>query len=281
MLVTNALMTSHYRGKIQQMERVLSLDDPRIARYRNLPDRTWRGESMFIAEGRLLAARLLASRYEVESVLVEDEFVEEFRVLTPSSTPLYVVEKSLLLKIVGFNFHRGALAAGLRGQPLALDDLLKSTTGRARVRFVVCPEITKPENMGLVFRSAAAFGFDGVLLGGRCCDPFSRRAMRVSMGAVLQLPFVKTPNLPAALERLTDEGFKLYAAVLDPSAVPLSDVVWSARLGVLIGNEMAGLDAQSLARSHTRVTIPISSAVDSLNLGVAAGIFLHATERQK
>jgi tRNA G18 (ribose-2'-O)-methylase SpoU len=134
--------------------------------------------------------------------------------------------------------------------------------------------------MGLVFRNAAAFGLDGVLLGERCCDPFSRRSMRVSMGAVLQMPFCKADNLQEALSALKNRHeFTLYAAILAPDAEKLHEIAWPARCGILLGNEMDGLDAASLALCDRRTTIPITDRVDSLNLGVAAGIFMYAMQK--
>jgi tRNA G18 (ribose-2'-O)-methylase SpoU len=260
---------------------IQSLDDPRVAAYRNLPDRTLRGESIFLAEGRLLTERLLRSRYEVESVFVSTEYYEEFRRLTPGSVPLYVAKETLLLQIVGFPFHRGALAVGRRGRPMTPDELLAPAENRPRFRLVICPEITKPENMGLVFRNTAAFGLDGVLLGERCCDPFSRRAMRVSMGAVLQVPFCKAENLYVSLGGLkSSREFPLYAAILDPAAQKLHEVAWPSHCGILLGNEMDGLDPASLSLCDHRVTIPVTDQVDSLNLGVAAGIFMYAMQRE-
>jgi tRNA G18 (ribose-2'-O)-methylase SpoU len=262
------------------MDYIRSLDDPRVAAYRNLPDRTLRGDCIFLAEGRLLTERLLQSRYEVESVFVSTDYYEEFRRLTPADVPLYAADEPLLLAIVGFPFHRGALAVGRRGRPTALAELLAPADRAPLFRLAVCPEITKPENMGLVFRSAAAFGLSGVLLGERCCDPFSRRAMRVSMGAVLQVPFCKTDNLRESLQMLKERAdFLLFAAVLDPAARKLDEVDWPAHCGILLGNEMDGLDAATLELCEHRVTIPIADRVDSLNLGVAAGIFLYAMQR--
>jgi tRNA G18 (ribose-2'-O)-methylase SpoU len=261
------------------MEHIQSLDDPRVAAYRNLPDRTLRGESIFLAEGRLLAERLLASRYEVESVFVSTDYYEDFRRLTPAGVPLYVAEEALLLEIVGFPFHRGALAVGRRGRPTTFEELLAPAEDARQFRLAICPEITKPENMGLIFRNAAAFGLGGILLGERCCDPFSRRAMRVSMGATLRVPFCKTESLRESLQTLTlRREFPLYAAVLDPAAKTIGDVSWPSHCGILLGNEMDGLDTSILEWCDHRVTIPITDRVDSLNLGVASGIFMFAMQ---
>jgi tRNA G18 (ribose-2'-O)-methylase SpoU len=261
------------------MDIIHTLDDPRIAAYRNLPDRTLRGEAIFLAEGRLLVQRLLASRFEVESVFASTEYYPEFRQLTPPDVPVYVAEERLLLEIVGFPFHRGALAVGRRGRPTPLDELLSPADSVPQFRLIVCPEITKPENIGLVFRSAAAFGLNGVLLGERCCDPFSRRSMRVSMGAVLQVPFCKAENLRESLQKLKRRrDFTLYAAILDSTAQKLHEIDWPSHCGILLGNEMDGLDAASLAMCDHRITIPVTDKVDSLNLGVAAGIFMYALQ---
>jgi tRNA G18 (ribose-2'-O)-methylase SpoU len=264
------------------MERIFNSTDPRIASYRNLPDKTLRSEHTFIAEGRLLTHRLLQSHYEAESVFVSEGYYEEFRSLTQAHVPVYVAEESLMLEIVGFNFHRGALSVGKRGDPIRLEMLMQDSVARPAFRLVICPEITKPENMGLIFRSAAAFGFDGILLGERCCDPFSRRAMRVSMGAVLRMPFVKTENLNTVLGVLQERyGIALCAAVVDASAHPLDQIAWPSRIGILFGNEMDGLREETLTLCDLLATIPITDDVDSLNLGVAAGIFMYAAQNHR
>jgi len=285
------------------VERIQSLDDPRVAAYRNLRDRTLRGEEIFVTEGPLVTRRLLASRYEAESVLVAERFADEFEALVAGKTPLYVAGVPLLRQIVGFPFHQGVLAAGRRPQPARLDDLLHGRLGKgdrhllperpsgcfaqkvpvpfsdpaAERTLFVCPEITKPENMGLVFRAAAALGIDGVLLGSRSCDPFSRRSLRVSMGGALQVPLVKSAEFAPDLRRLKEEWqFQLFAAVVDEQAERLSEVCWPPRVGIVLGNEFAGLDDAVLSLCGRRVTIPMQPGMDSLNLGAAAAIFAYA-----
>jgi tRNA G18 (ribose-2'-O)-methylase SpoU len=258
------------------MQVIDSIDDPRIVAYRNLRDRTLRGESIFVTEGAVLTRRLLASPYQAESVFVSYEFAEEFSRLVPAGVPLYVAAEPLLLEVVGFPFHRGVLGAGRREQRHSLDDVAGPKDANSPVRLVICPEITKPENMGLIFRTAAGLGIDGVLLGQRCCDPFSRRCLRVSMGAVLNLPFVKSADLLADLHALKDRWqVELLAAVLDERAERLGDVRWPLRSGVVFGNEFDGLRAEWLAECPRRITIPMHGGTDSLNLGVAAGIVMY------
>jgi tRNA G18 (ribose-2'-O)-methylase SpoU len=257
------------------MQPIQSIDDPRIAPYRNLRDRTLRGESIFVTEGAVLTRRLLASPYQAESVFVSHEFAEEFARLAPAGVPLYVAPEPLLLEVVGFPFHRGVLGAGRRASRYSLEDMA-GKDHRAPLRLIVCPEITKPENIGLIFRTAAGLGIDGVLLGQRCCDPFSRRCLRVSMGAVLNLPFVKSADLSADLHALKDRWrVELLAAVLDEQAERLCEVQWPLRAGVVFGNEFDGLRAEWLAQCPRQITIPMQPRTDSLNLGVAAGIVMY------
>lgn len=264
------------------MERIDSLDDPRIVAYRNLRDRTLRGESLFVAEGRVVARRLLESRFEAESVLVSESDAVEFAPLAAArGVPLYVAPEAVISRMVGFPFHLGVLAAGRRRPLPSLDALLRRPPVEI-LRVLVLPEVTKPENLGLAVRSAAAFGLDAVLLGPQCCDPLSRRALRVSMGTVLQVPLGRSEDLAADLLRLKQQWrVALLAAVLDCRAQHLADVRWPPRAAVLIGNEWSGLREGWLGLCDGRVTIPMHPAVDSLNLGVAAGIFLYEMTRAR
>jgi tRNA G18 (ribose-2'-O)-methylase SpoU len=256
------------------MIRIEQLDDPRIAPYRNLRDRTLRGENIFIAEGCVVVERLLASRYRAESLLVAEEHGAHFAARL-TDCPLYVATPDLLREIAGFNFHLGVLAVGRRPEAVRLDEIMAAPSDRPCC-VVVCPAVTKPENLGLLFRSAAAFGLSGVILGQATCDPLSRRCVRVSMGAVLEVPFVRSSDLRGDLQALRHTWrFERVAAVLDSSAEQLDRSRPATRTALVFGNEFDGLAPAWLAECDRRVTIPMSSAVDSLNLGVAAGIFIH------
>jgi tRNA G18 (ribose-2'-O)-methylase SpoU len=257
------------------MERIESIDDARVAPYRNLRDRTLRGESIFVTEGELVTLRLLGSRYPAESVFVAEKFAERLEQAV-GDVPLYVGSEKLLREVVGFPFHRGVLGAGRRTGALGLDEMMAGAGMSGRCGLVVCPEVTKPDNLGLIFRSAAAFGVEGVLLGSRCCDPLSRRALRLSMGGVLQMPWVTSNDLPGHLRRLrTEWRFELWATVLDERADRLDSLCWPDRTALLLGNEFDGLEEPYLSLCDRRVTIPMRPGVDSLNLGVAAGVFLY------
>jgi len=270
------------------IQKIESLQDSRVDAYRDLVGRARRGESAFIAEGAVLTHRLLASSYGVESVLVSEESAAEFIAALDerpgAKVPLYVVTPSTMAAVVGFNFHRGVLAAGKRpaGEiqaefwqkvyPKPAEDQMR--------RIFICPEVTKPENLGLIFRSAAGFGLDAVLLGERCGDPLSRRCLRVSMGGSLRVPFFKSTGLSSDLQWLkSNYKFEIVGAVLDSTAATPETFRWPQRCGLMIGNESAGIRTNWLELCDARLTIPMREGTDSLNMGVAAGIFAFAMTR--
>ena len=252
-----------------------SLDDPRVVVYRNLKDRALvRLEGRFIAEGLLVVRRLLGSDYAVESVLVAERRAEEVAPHVPPDVPVYVAPAKEISRIVGFGFHSGVLACGRRKPLPSLDDVAATWAGPTTL--VVLPKITDTENLGGLLRISAAFGAAAVVLGGECCDPFYRRAIRVSMGTAFTLPIVRSGNLHTDLTRLRDEWhFDLAAAVLDADAEPLQSARRGERLALLFGNEAAGLDNETLALCTRRLTLPMQLGTDSLNVAVAAAVFLY------
>jgi len=256
---------------------ITSLDDPRVACYRDLKGRTARGEDLFVTEGRLLTRRLLESRFDVQSILLAGQFVEEFEPLAAArGAALYQAEAGLLRDLVGFPFHLGVLGCARRGPRRPLTDLADRLDAGGPMTLVVCPHTANRENLGSVFRSAGAFGADAVLLGPPCCDPFSRRCLRCSMGAVLSVPVIHPGDLAADLNALRSRwGFELWAAVLDEHADLLSRRARPDRVALLLGNEFDGLQALWLDLCDRRVTIPMHGRIDSLNAAVAAGIFLY------
>lgn len=262
------------------VQRIDSVDDPRIAAYRDLKGRTLRGEGLFVTEGRLLTMRLLVSRHATESVLVADRFADELASLAGEGTVVYVASEQLLSDVVGYDFHRGVLACGRRGPRTGLDDVMAAGGQAEDLTLIVCPEVADGENLGSLFRIAAAFGVDGVVLGGQCRDPFSRRCLRVSMGGVLRVPLVESPDLPADLADLKRQwSVELLAAVLDETAEPLDRFRRPPRVALLFGSESVGLTERWLALCDRRLTIPMQPGTDSLNLAVAAGIFVYHMTR--
>jgi tRNA G18 (ribose-2'-O)-methylase SpoU len=244
-------------------------DDPRLADYRALRDADLPGA--FIAEGALVVRSLLSSSYRVRSVLVTPRKLAALADVLPSDVPVYVASRPLLKSVVGFDLHRGAVAAADRPSPAAD----AATVVRGARALLVVEDVSDAENMGSLFRNAAAFGVDGVLLSPRCCDPLYRRTVRVSMGHVLHVPFARVDAWPAAIDDVVRAaGFTVVA--LTPAA-DAADVagVRVTRPAVLVGAEGPGLTDVALARADTRVRIPMRAGVDSVNVATAAAIALH------
>src|SRR5262245_6791973 len=260
--------------------RVDSIDDPRLASYRDLSERNLTRQSgLFIAEGEKVSARLFASEFQTVSVLAEPVLAAQYEPLLAPQVPIYVASRELLEATVGFNFHRGIVACGRRKPGLTAQALLSSFPSQSQATVIVCPDIQDPTNLGSIVRSAAAFGCAGLVLGGKCADPFSRRVLRVSMGAALQLRIVETIDLATDLAALNDADFELVATVLDPTAEKLGATGRGQRLAVLFGSEGHGLECHWLSMCHRRVTIPMQLGIDSLNVAVAAAVVLYELTR--
>jgi tRNA G18 (ribose-2'-O)-methylase SpoU len=229
---------------------------------------------LFIAEGEKVVERLVASDFEVASILAEPSFAEKYAPRVSRETPIYVASRELLVATIGFNFHRGVVACGRRKRAVRTGDVLANLT-QATATMVVCPDVQDPTNLGSIIRSAAAFGCNGILLGGKCADPFSRRVLRVSMGAALQLPIIESRELPADIRALRTARFELTAAVIDPAAEPLAQAKRGKRLAILLGSEGHGLGPEWLGLADRSVTIPMQVGIDSLNVSVAAAVLLY------
>jgi tRNA G18 (ribose-2'-O)-methylase SpoU len=262
---------------------IADLDDPRIAIYRQLKatnQTRWSGE--FVVEGEKLLDRLLASPFPLASVLVGDRHEAQVAAKVPEGVPLYVVPHSAIDLLVGFNFHQGVLASGVR-RPWPWPDLAGLVAAMGpRATLVVCPRLDNPENLGALVRLGDVFGVDAILVGPRCPDPLSRRVLRVSMGTALRLPLITSESVEHDVARLgTTWGFTTVATVVDPGAdaEPLETFRRPDRLAILFGSEAAGLGPEWVARSDRRLIIPMRPGAESLNVAVAAGIILHHVTR--
>ncbi len=254
---------------------VQDLDDSRLDPYRNLKTaRLHRRAGLFVAEGEKVVERLLASDYDVISILVSDRREQAITHLLRPGIDLIVIPDSLATRLVGFKFHRGVMACGRRKSPPDI-----SFFARSRL-LVGCSRVDDPENLGSIVRLCAVFGVEGLVLGPGCADPFSRRVLRVSMGNVFRLPLRESQNLSGDLARLKQEfGFQLFATVADPAAEALGTVHRPRRTVLLFGNEAHGLEPDLIALCHRRITIPMASGTDSLNVALAAGILLYHFRR--
>lgn len=266
------------------VEQVDSLDDPRVALYRNLKDRELAASGdRFIAEGEHLVRRLLASDFPVDSVMLAQRMVAEIAPLVPPAVPVYAVSDSRVHEIIGYRFHSGVIAVGLRKPSTSIDEAMASATSHNINRtclLVVCPEIINADNLGSIMRLCAGFGADALVLGERCCDPFWRRCVRVSMGAAFTLPIVRSSDIAADMKTLRDHwNVELMATVLDEQAEPLEGVARPPRVAVVLGSEPQGLDRRHIAICNRKVTIPMHRGTDSLNVATAAAVFLYHFSR--
>jgi tRNA G18 (ribose-2'-O)-methylase SpoU len=251
-----------------------TLDDPRIAPYRNVKDRDLAAEgNRFIAESEQVVRRLLVSDLATESVLMAQRRQPEIAPLIPDSIPIYVASDELMKQILGFKFHSGVMACGVRRPAMGIDQLLGMLGERATL--MILPEIANTENLGALMRIAAGFGVNGLILGERSCDPFYRQAIRVSMGAVFSIRIVESLNLLQDLQKLREASFELIATVLDEHAERLPSVRPSGRTALLFGNEAQGLSPEVVSQCPRKVTIPMHLGTDSLNVAIAAAIFLY------
>lgn len=271
---------------------VKDVTDPRLQPFLNLRERTLRGESIFIAEGSLVVERLLRSQFLVESVLItrkESGWGNCLELLSKDVPVYYIDEKIIADKLLGFEFHQGILALGRRRIfPTLIQGLEiffeKYIDDGRRHAWIVLPNATKPDNLGLVFRCAAAFGVEAVVLGEQCCDPLSRRALRVSMGGVLQTSIYQAKNILLEINEARKRWkIPFYATVLDEQAISsykFNDVLNQSNFGAFVfGNEYSGMSQDEIAACDYKLTIPMRPDVDSLNLGVSAGIFLYEFNR--
>jgi tRNA G18 (ribose-2'-O)-methylase SpoU len=254
---------------------ISSPDDARLAIFRALPKSTLAQESgLFITEGDKVTERMFASRYQADSLLVEPQYAAKYEQLAAPELPIYVVPHEVMLRTVGFPFHRGVVGCGRRVALPPLREVVPPTDQPCLI--ALCPETQDPTNLGTILRTALALGVDAVLLGPTCADPFSRRVIRVSMGAALRLPLARIDPLLENLHELRDRWqIELCATVLDAAAEPLSGFIRAPRTAVLFGSEGHGLPAEAIAACPRRITIPMPPTTDSLNAAVAAGIFLH------
>lgn len=265
------------------MEHIEDPSDPRLSDYRELRDATARrrieGDVFFIAEGPVAIERLLASDHRVRSVLVsEQKHARMADLLAPLDAPVYVVDQSLLHDIVGFDLHRGAIAAADRLPHPSLDRL--ASQGR---HLAVLEGLNDPENLGAIARSARALGVDGLVLDPTCIDPYTRRTVRVSMGEILHLPTCRAdpPDWPgAAFERLHEVGFETWAMTPADDADDVWELPVPDRLAIVLGAEGPGLDRRTKSAASRRVRLPIRRNVDSLNVAAAAAVTFAIVDRE-
>jgi tRNA G18 (ribose-2'-O)-methylase SpoU len=271
-------------ARATQTGAVTASDDSLLEDYRALNDPERRRElerrgGFFVVEGALALEALLDSEFPIRSVLAAERKAESVRSLVGSRAPLVVRSDDEVEAIAGFPFHRGVLAAATRRPLPGVADVLKGTE-----LVVVAEGLTDHENVGGLFRNAAAFGVDAVLLDPATADPLYRRSVRVSLGHVLRVPWTRLPAWPAGLGELRRRGFELLALTPAPQAEAIDAVALDfearkPRAALLVGAEGPGLSDAALATCDRQVRIPIAPGVDSLNVATAAAVAFHRLGR--
>ncbi|HMB09871.1 RNA methyltransferase [Saliniramus sp.] len=280
-------ITAQDDGLTARLTRITDPFDPRIADYRDVRDRDLKGRAgLFMAEGAVVMRDMARSaRFAFESVLIAQNRVPAMAAwiaALPDAVPVYVAEGTVMDAIAGFAIHRGILALARRGEPLEPGILLEEAPADALV--VACFGITNHDNLGGIFRNAAAFGAAAILLDPQCCDPLYRKALRVSVGAAARVPFARLGPGPGdagnACTLLCNHGFEPLA--LSPrGTLTLAEAAshYQGRRALLLGSEGPGL-APDLIAAATSVRIDMAGDFDSLNVATTSGIALYALTRQ-
>jgi tRNA G18 (ribose-2'-O)-methylase SpoU len=248
-------------------------DDPRIAAYTAIRERDLTGgtDGRFIVEGKVTLGILLArSRFEIQSLFLCETRLDPLAnllVSVPNHVPIYTAPQALMDEIAGFPIHRGVLACAKKGEPLGMGSIIGPK------RLVVLNETSNHDNVGAAFRNAAAFGAGGVILDARSCDPLYRKAIRVSSGSSLWLPYVHGGTGAEHIAALKAAGYAVWAMTPRTGATPLQEMVVPEKLAIMLGAEGTGLPEALIAQSDA-VRIPMATGFDSVNVATAGAIAL-------
>ncbi|ATD69896.1 MULTISPECIES: TrmH family RNA methyltransferase [Gordonia] len=271
---------------------VIDIDDPqdpRVEDFRDLNSVDRRpdlpvlpggrpGRGLVIAEGVLVAQRMIASRFSAHAFLGVDkrmkELDDDLRDPSLSGVPFFRASAEVMAEIVGFHLNRGVLAVSRRPEVLSVPDIVETARTVA-----ILEGVNDHENIGSIFRNAAGLGVDAVLFGQGCADPLYRRCVRVSMGHALLVPFAKFDEWPRGLDELRSRDFRLVSMTPDPDAVTLAEAVDAEKIGFLVGAEGPGLTASAMASTDVKARIPMSRGTDSLNVATAAAVAFYERVR--
>lgn len=257
-------------------------DDPRLADYRDLRDVELRKNleaehGLFLAEGAKVVRRSVEAGFTPRSFLMAPRWLEGLDdVLSRTDAPCYVVSEALAEEVTGFHVHRGALASLERRALPSVSSVLEGARS-----VLVLEDIVDHTNVGAIFRSGAALGFDAVLLAPRCADPLYRRSVKVAMGTVFSVPWTRLPDWYDALPALSAAGFTTVALTLAPDAVPIEEgVAGLDRVALVLGSEGHGLSPRWEESADRRAIIPMREGIDSLNVAAATAVACYVTARR-
>ncbi|HUW77828.1 MAG TPA: RNA methyltransferase [Candidatus Nanopelagicaceae bacterium] len=244
--------------------------------YRDLTDVALRTVSemrdgIFIAEGHETIGRATLAGYKIRSILCQEKWLASIEPWITKETPVLVGSKEMLEKTSGFTIHRGALASMLR-KPLPVPEVLLANARRV----LVLEGLVNHTNVGAIVRSAAAFGFDALLIDQYCADPLYRRSIRTSMGTIFSLPWTRLRNWPESANVIRNAGLSIVALTPDTSAPSISTVELPDRYALVLGTEGDGLRSDTINTADFLLRIPMNEGIDSLNVAVAAAVAMYA-----
>jgi tRNA G18 (ribose-2'-O)-methylase SpoU len=268
-----------------EIRRIRSLDSPELQPYRTLRRAVEHvRQGIFVAEGEKVVRRLLGSQIEIVSLLLTEEWLEGLQPglgrISNGVVEAWVAPKASLESIVGFHLHQGVMAIGRIPQPAKLEDVIRSASRSCML--VALDGLTNADNIGVVVRNCVAFGVDALIVPKNSGSPYLRRAVRMSMGAVFELPIVQVDNLLVAINELRDRlGVRAVAADPNPGAIRINDADFRGNVCIILGSEGSGISEEVLGACSERVRIPIAHGTDSLNVATASGILLFEAQRSR
>ena len=282
------------------VRKIESFDSPELQPYATMRrSRDHEQQGIFIAEGTKVVQRLLESNFTVASMVIPEDWLAEFQPLLekrPEDVTVFIAEKKVLESLTGFSMFQGVLAVGKIPEPVSFEKVL--TDSPSPRLFVAVEALTNAENLGAITRNCVAFGVQALIVGETSSSPFLRRAVRNSMGAILQLPVVElarigqwrpatfTPHTTAlslveCLKELRSRGIRCIAAHPHTDKRILSQADFKGDCCIVLGSEGDGISPAVLAACDDAVAIPMPPHVDSLNVGAAAAVFLYEVNRQR
>lgn len=256
--------------------------DPRVAPYSSLKGKMLERDGVFIAEGEKVVESMVDSGCRVASCLVAAGAIDRYEAIVSKASgkgaAIYIASDELIEDIIGFRFHRGIMALGHCPEKKSVTGALKRL--KRPLLLIALDSVNDPQNVGLIARNASAFGAGALLVDGATYDPYYRKAVRVSMGAIFRLPVFYEDDLESSLVRLKkDHGVRVIAATPGRSGTDIRRVRFSGDICIVFGNEDNGVSRRILDIADTKVRIPISKGVDSLNVASASAVFLHLASR--
>jgi len=258
--------------------------DPRLAPYRSLKGKELEKDGIFIAEGQKVVQSMVDSGCKIASCLTSKGTTAKYRsllgVMAKRGVRIHVAPNKLIDDIIGFRFHKGVMAIGHCPKKLTLADALKAS--KRPLFFAALNAINDPQNVGLIVRNAAAFGVQALMVDHATYDPYYRKAVRVSMGAIFRLPVYYEDDLAASLTRLKEKhNTRIIVATPGNRTSDIAKVEFTGNICLVFGNEDKGVSRAILNIADTRVRIPISKNLDSLNVASASAVCLYEASRHR